>query len=199
MPRTRKPGSQRRAEILDTARELFLGQGYSRVVMDDIAHACGIARTTLYEYYPNKEQMLVGMIDQVLDEAYAIVPTGKTCRDRLTDVAAKRLERLLSHRSTYQLIFRELPSLSGPIGERFVAERLREWQEVLAEAQAAIAAGEIRSDVAPADVAFAFNALVAQRGGELLMMPGDDTQPAAEAVRLVRLLWSGVGTGGSAS
>ncbi len=40
--------------IADVALDLFAANGFSEVSVDDVALACGIARRTLFRYYPSK-------------------------------------------------------------------------------------------------------------------------------------------------
>lgn len=191
MTRKRKPAPERRGEILSTARTLFARQGYDSVVMDDIARAAGLARTTLYEYYASKEEILVGLIDATLAELPPLPDPGGGCRQRLTALAGSLLERIASSREVYHLIFRVLPTLSGPVAERLATQRRQEFELVRAVAEAGVRSGELRPDVSPADVAFALLALVGQRGGDLLVL-GGSVEPQREAERLVDLLWRGV-------
>jgi AcrR family transcriptional regulator len=44
--------------ILLTALDLFLTQGIKKVTMDDVAHAAGITRVTIYRYYANKHDLV---------------------------------------------------------------------------------------------------------------------------------------------
>ncbi len=53
--------------ILREAQGLILKYGYQKVTMTDIAKACQISRTTLYKSYPNKESIIVGLINEALD------------------------------------------------------------------------------------------------------------------------------------
>lgn len=48
-----------RERILHKAMSLFKQQGVKSVRMDDISHALGISKRTLYEVYDNKEQLLL--------------------------------------------------------------------------------------------------------------------------------------------
>ena len=43
--------------ILEKAEELFLARGFSYVEMKDIAAESGVARSTLYRYFPSKEAL----------------------------------------------------------------------------------------------------------------------------------------------
>jgi AcrR family transcriptional regulator len=55
-----------RARILDAGAELFLGRGYGRTTMKDIADRAGVARDTVHAVFGSKAQMLTALIDQRL-------------------------------------------------------------------------------------------------------------------------------------
>ncbi|GAB4380554.1 MAG: TetR/AcrR family transcriptional regulator [Calditrichia bacterium] len=52
---TGKGETERKQFIKETARKLFNRFGYQKTSLDDIARQCGLAKPTLYYYYPNKE------------------------------------------------------------------------------------------------------------------------------------------------
>ncbi len=189
----RKPAAQRREEVLQAALALFAERGYDAVVMDEIARACGIARTSLYEYFRSKEEILLALIDQVIAQAPSGVPTGASCRERLVAIAAAQLAYIHQHRLVYRMLFEKLPSLSGPVADAIIARRQQQAVEVVQLAQAAQATGEIRPDVAVADVVFLFQSVVSQLGS-LVLLQEEPVPFAAEADRLLGLLFAGVGT-----
>jgi TetR/AcrR family transcriptional regulator, regulator of mycofactocin system len=49
--------------ITDVAIELFTARGFAEVSVDDVAHAAGIARRTLFRYYASKNAILWGDFD----------------------------------------------------------------------------------------------------------------------------------------
>lgn len=63
-----KEAAERRNEILDVAERLFCTNGYDNTSTNDILAEIGIARGTLYYHFKNKEDILDGMIDRILDE-----------------------------------------------------------------------------------------------------------------------------------
>ena len=46
--------------ITDVAIDLFMAPGFDEVSVDDVAQAAGIARRTLFRYYPSKSALPVG-------------------------------------------------------------------------------------------------------------------------------------------
>src|SRR5262245_58282311 len=48
----------RLAQLVDTATEVFIAQGYQRTQMDDVALAMGVAKGTLYGYVESKAALL---------------------------------------------------------------------------------------------------------------------------------------------
>ncbi|MBR3786647.1 MAG: TetR/AcrR family transcriptional regulator [Firmicutes bacterium] len=52
-----------RHDILKASRRLFKDKGYDDTMIDDVADAAGISKATLYNYFPNKESLLVGTLD----------------------------------------------------------------------------------------------------------------------------------------
>lgn len=50
--------------ILDAATRLFQERGYRKTDMDDIAHAVGLARNSLYRYYRNKDFILLACVER---------------------------------------------------------------------------------------------------------------------------------------
>jgi TetR/AcrR family transcriptional regulator len=52
------------AKIVDAARRCYLADGISKTGMREIASAAGIARSTLYRYFPGRDEVLVATIRQ---------------------------------------------------------------------------------------------------------------------------------------
>jgi AcrR family transcriptional regulator len=71
---------ERREQILESAARLFSARRYDEVLMDEIAREAGVAKGTLYSYFPDKEELY-----------FAVVFEGIS---RLND----RLEAQASHR-----------------------------------------------------------------------------------------------------
>ena len=76
--------------ITDVALELFTAHGFAEVSVDDVAHAAGIARRTLFRYYASKNAILWGdfaahlaHLQELLDNVDPRVATGEALRAAL--------------------------------------------------------------------------------------------------------------------
>jgi mycofactocin system transcriptional regulator len=76
--------------ITDVAIDLFAARGFDEVSVDDVAHAAGIARRTLFRYYASKNAIPWGDFDAhllqlqaLLDEADPGQPLGEALRAAL--------------------------------------------------------------------------------------------------------------------
>lgn len=189
MPRVRKNADQRRQEILNAALSLFMQKGFQNVVIGEIAETAGVARTTFYEYYTSKEQILVELVGQVANEIHEIIPQGNNCREKLEDAARSILKQIYENQRVYNLIFREAPVLSA-----IVSENLVKWRRAgFVQIKKIIDEGEndLNTDIDRADAAYAFHALLGQRAGDILLT-GEAPNIAEESKRLVNVLWSGL-------
>jgi AcrR family transcriptional regulator len=64
-------GELKREEILDTAVEAFGKFGYHATSMREVATACGLSQAGLLHYFPNKEALLLALVDRREAEQYA--------------------------------------------------------------------------------------------------------------------------------
>ncbi len=55
-------GGAKRRQIIDGARAVFLSAGFDGASMNDIAHAAGVSKGTLYAYFVSKEQLFEELI-----------------------------------------------------------------------------------------------------------------------------------------
>ncbi len=76
--------------LSNVAIDLFVARGFDDVSVDDVAHAAGIARRTLFRYYPSKSALPWGDFDAHLDrmrnqlaELETGVPIGDALRAAL--------------------------------------------------------------------------------------------------------------------
>lgn len=63
--RTRLQPEQRRAQLLETALEVFARRGFGRAGHAEIAHAAGVAVSTVFLYFPTRKALVTAVLDEV--------------------------------------------------------------------------------------------------------------------------------------
>ena len=84
--------AESRQNMLDTAKQLFIKNGYSKTTMEDIAEQAGFGVATLYNYFKTKEGMFAAMAHDDMSEIKA---QGKTVLENLPDDPVKGVLALL--------------------------------------------------------------------------------------------------------
>ena len=87
----RKRPSQARSKatveaILVAAAQVFRQQGYAGATTDRIAHRAGVSVGSLYQYFPNKDAILVALAQRHIDTGFTLV--RELLAEALTDVPA---------------------------------------------------------------------------------------------------------------
>ncbi len=155
-PRTRRKDA-RPDEIRAAALALFAERGFAATRLDDVARRAGIAKGTIYLYFPTKEDLFRALVRQdllpnlaALEQAAAHPgPAPARLRDLLATMAARMdaptaaIPRLILAESG------NFPALARFYAEEVVARGLALLTRVIA---AGVAAGEFRP-VDPAAVA----------------------------------------------
>ena len=88
-PRERRDAAQHRQQVLEAAARLFGERGVESVTMDEIAHAAGVGKGTLYRRYGDKSQLVLALMDEPvaeLQESLAHLPTYPHVLDALKAV-----------------------------------------------------------------------------------------------------------------
>jgi AcrR family transcriptional regulator len=83
----------RRRAILDAARALFAERGWSGFAMADVAASTGLAKGTLYLYWPTKEELLLSVLEELLWQWLDEVD-GRLDETRVP-VGARKLARII--------------------------------------------------------------------------------------------------------
>ena len=97
--------------IANVAIELFDTYGFSEVSVEDVALAAGIARRTLFRYYPSKSAIPWGDFDvhlrefaEVFDDADLTLPMAEILRAALLDFNTLDESEAARHRQRMRLI-----------------------------------------------------------------------------------------------
>jgi AcrR family transcriptional regulator len=60
---------QKRQAIAEAATKAFLGNGYTRTSMDDIARLAGVSKQTIYMHFSDKERLLFEVVMAIMNNA----------------------------------------------------------------------------------------------------------------------------------
>ncbi|MDQ0886641.1 AcrR family transcriptional regulator [Paenibacillus sp. V4I9] len=107
-------------KILDTAMDLFRKKGFSAASMQDIAEACGVAKASIYKFYPSKEDLFtvafVACHQTLLEQASELdrsgMPPGLSPKEKLSRKIEFYLYYILENHS-FMIDFHELPIMEN--------------------------------------------------------------------------------------
>ena len=72
----RLPKSERRAQVLAAAQEVFVAAGYHAAGMDDIAERAGVSKPVLYQHFSSKLDLYLALLDAGIEELHAAYTAG---------------------------------------------------------------------------------------------------------------------------
>jgi AcrR family transcriptional regulator len=119
-----------RARILAAAREVFAAHGYSAGTTNRIAEAAGLSVGSLYQYFPNKDAILVELVRAHIEEGTREVLAAAAARSGRGDdfaalvraVVAAMVEAHLPDRRLHRVLFEESPRPPSLLAELAVLE-----------------------------------------------------------------------------
>ncbi len=144
-----------RSALLDAAKRLIQQAGTADLPLGEIAMRAGVGRTTLYDYFTDRDDLIATLVEQelpgVVEGLLASVPAGGSAADRLATLASRTVEFVVNDPVLGVILHREVGRM-GPEAE----VRIRSAHATLAETmvglyQAGVAAGDFR--LMPGDLA----------------------------------------------
>jgi len=125
---------EKKEQIIKAARELFFRFGYSKTSMDDIAHECGMAKPTLYYYFPNKEAIFDEIVwaeaNEFMNQIVENLPSDSTA-----DIKLQRfLQSIYQKLEVYASELEDIPDVlcdHSPHGRPIVKKLSELFQEKL--------------------------------------------------------------------
>jgi TetR/AcrR family transcriptional repressor of mexCD-oprJ operon len=143
----RQPLQQRvAAAILDGAAHAFALQG-DQANMNDVAAAAGVARATVYRYFPNREALLDELAQSAVRDVEERLTSARIDAVPPEEGIARAVRALLDAGDPFVLLVRLHPR-SEP--ERFERSVMRPLRELFERGQAD---GDVRSDIPSARLA----------------------------------------------
>lgn len=138
------------AEILAAARKVFATRGFSDATVDEIAAAAGIAKGTVYLYYPSKRDIYLAALKQGLaelqDRTRTTMQAAHGVHAKLRAFARTRIEYAEANRDFIKIYHSEFGNLTkAPLCDsEFQRLYLQQAKTLETTLQAAVDAGEIR-------------------------------------------------------
>src|SRR3989337_318100 len=129
----RMPRRARRAQLWESALEVFVAQGYHSAAMDDIADRAGVSKPVLYQHFPGKLDLYLALLDTSCDAIVASVRAALRSTDdnkqRVTATIRAFFEYVANAQGAFRLVFE-----SDLTNEPAVRERVDRVTHACAEA-----------------------------------------------------------------
>jgi AcrR family transcriptional regulator len=105
-------GQQRRAQLLDVARQLFAERGFEAASIEEIAHRAGVSKPIVYEHFGTKEGIYEVVKDREVQRLIDMVTdslVGDHPRILLEQAATALLTYIETQTDGFRILVRESP------------------------------------------------------------------------------------------
>ncbi|MET9327624.1 mycofactocin system transcriptional regulator [Tsukamurella sp. NPDC003166] len=171
-----RPSATTRGHLSGIAIDLFTEKGFDETSVDDIAAAAGIARRTLFRYYPSKNSLAWGEFDdhlaglrELLDRAAGTGTLGTELRDAIVAFNQVPEPEREHHRRRMHLL------LTVPALQAHSMIMYADWRQVIEE-HAARRRGLATSDHAPQTIAWMALGVALAAYDQWLQQPDGDLE-----------------------
>jgi AcrR family transcriptional regulator len=186
--------SQRRADMVRIASELFAQKGFRATTVREIAEAAGILSGSIYHHFDSKEaigdEVLSGFLNEVLADYRSAVSTGSDPADVLERIVRSSSHTLARHHAALTMLQNDWSYFSTQPRFAYMRKELREIEQIwIAQLEHGKESGVFRPDL---DVKLTYRLL-----RDILWLPmnwrqagGFSTDQVVDA--LLRLLFNGI-------
>lgn len=110
--RRQRQQAERKEQIIQAAAGLFASKGFHRTTTRDIAEAAELSEGTLYNYFENKDDLLIGIMEMLTTaqqmEAHFDHPVDEGAREFLLAILSQRREYIDENGSMLQSVLSEI-------------------------------------------------------------------------------------------
>ena len=92
------PRGERRAQLLESARDAFVAHGYHAAAMDEIAERAGVSKPVLYQHFPGKLDLYLAVLDAACDTVVG------NCREALASTQDNKQRVAATVRAFYDFV-----------------------------------------------------------------------------------------------
>ena len=105
----RLPRRERRAQLLTSALEVFVAQGYHAAAMDDIAERAGVSKPVLYQHFPGKLELYLALLetscDAIIANCGAALESTQDNKQRVAAAIDAFYEYVAADTGAFRLVF----------------------------------------------------------------------------------------------
>lgn len=127
IPLTQDNLAKRRHEIFHQVVDVFIKKGFHETSMQEIAHAAGLGKSTLYDYFKTKDEILIYFFEDQLNdmtaEAQKIALQNLGADERLRQITEKYLESLQANKNLFLKLMQESQRLKLESQKQVQAKR----------------------------------------------------------------------------
>jgi TetR/AcrR family transcriptional regulator, cholesterol catabolism regulator len=147
-PLTEEEQKRRQHDVFTAAIPLFLEKGFRETTMQDIAAAAGMGKSTLYDYFATKDEILVAYAEDAIFDLTVLVKEitaqEKPAAEILHEVMLVHLRFLLASKDFYSRLTLEVQRLNLASLQRIQRQRHAYQDIVCGLIERAIAEGSFR-------------------------------------------------------
>ncbi len=181
-----------RRQILAATQELLSETGSADLNLADVAAAAGIGRTTLYEYFRDRDDLIATLVEEtlpgVIEKLLEGVDRDKTPTEQLLDLAEAVVEFVALDPVLGVILHQEVPRLGASAQDRILMAHTDLSAAVMATYQQAVAEGTFRRF--PPDLVGRFIQDAMMSGARAVIAAADPTRRLAEVTQAVRAFLS---------
>ena len=111
IPLTKEEQEKRRHEIYHKVVNIFLKNGFQETSMNEIAQAAGLGKSTLYDYFETKDEILIyffeDQLNDMTEEAQRIALQNLSADTRLRQVMEAYIENLQANKNLFLKLTQE--------------------------------------------------------------------------------------------
>jgi TetR/AcrR family transcriptional regulator, cholesterol catabolism regulator len=149
IPLTEEEQLRKRKEIFDASVHLFLEKGFNETSMREIARAAGVGKSTLYDYFKSKDEIMVSYFENeiqiITDNAQKIIKQDLGVTEKLRKIMHMHLEYLVDNKNFYLKLTVASQTLSLGSQQKIQAKRYAYQDMLRALVEEGMGTGEFRT------------------------------------------------------
>lgn len=141
-----------RQRILRASRQLFSAEGYEETTMEEIAARAEISKATLYNYFPSKDSLLIGIAEAELADIRGLITGELQNEPSAVEKLRRALQTFVLDSMRYIPLCRKITYLNSCEDSALFSTRVEMLRIFRALVQEAQDSGEFRRDADAGDI-----------------------------------------------